>query len=178
MTNSNHVFKLPHPSCVQTRGIFCWSESSGPSVQKISNRARTKLTYKNSVNIATFDIRTLNIINQLPQLTVSADEHNTDIICIREHRFYHRKFVQKYYDTDNEWKNSVNVAIEGVGILLCTHALKLPNSMDRIQPRIMCASFNSKPCTTDPSISVIKCISSPFTMHYFPSFHTFQNTTF
>ena len=40
------------------------------------------LRYKNVVNIATFNVRTLNTANQLPKLTASVAEDTIDIICI------------------------------------------------------------------------------------------------
>ena len=42
--------------------------------------------YKNTVNIVTLNVRTLNIINYAPGFTASAAEWNTDIICVQEHR--------------------------------------------------------------------------------------------
>ena len=48
------------------------------------------------MNIATFNIGTLNIINQLPELTASTAEHNIDIICLQELRFYNSELDLKY----------------------------------------------------------------------------------
>ena len=47
------------------------------------------LRCKNIVNIATFNVRTLNTINQLIKLSASSAKHNTDIRCMQEHRYYH-----------------------------------------------------------------------------------------
>ena len=79
------------------------------------------LRYKSTIQIATFNIRTLNRIGQLPELTALAIDHNMDIICIQEHRYTHSEDI-KYPDTSNgwmlaiasAWKNSVNVTIGGV----------------------------------------------------------------
>ena len=46
--------------------------------------------------IATFNVRTLNRIGQLPELTASAEEHKIDIICIQEHRYTHTEDI-KYH---------------------------------------------------------------------------------
>ena len=46
---------------------------------------------KSTVHIATLNIRTLNRIGQLPELRASAAEHNIDIACEQEHRYYHNK---------------------------------------------------------------------------------------
>ena len=43
------------------------------------------LKCKQTIQIATFNVRTLNRIGQLSELTASAVEHKIDIICIQEH---------------------------------------------------------------------------------------------
>ena len=44
------------------------------------------LKCKQTLQIVTFNVRTLNRIGQLPELIASAEEHKIDIICIQEHR--------------------------------------------------------------------------------------------
>ena len=115
-----------------------------------------------TIQIATLNVRTLDRIGQLPELTASAVEHNIDIICIQEHRYTHSKDI-KYRDTGNgwtlatvsAWKNSVNATIRGVGIVIGPRALKSLNSIERIQPRMMVATFNGNPRAT-----IISCYSS------------------
>ena len=46
------------------------------------------------------------------------------------------------------WKNSINSVIEGVGMLFSPCALKSLISIEEIQLKMMCASFNSNPNTT------------------------------
>ena len=114
-----------------------------------------------TIQIATFNVRTLNRIGQLPELTASAVEHNIDIICIQEHRYTHSENI-KYHNTGNGWtlatvsvwKNSVNATVRGVGILIGPRALKSLNSIERIQPRMMVATFNGNPRAT-----IISCYS-------------------
>ena len=92
---------------------------------------------KCTMQTATFNVRTLNRIGQLPELTVSAIDHNIDIICIKKHRYIHREDI-KCHDTGNgstlvstfAWKNSVNTRIR------------------------MVATFNGNPSTT-----IISCYS-------------------
>ena len=43
------------------------------------------LKSKCTIQITTFNIRTLNRIGQLPELTASAIDHNIDIIFLQEH---------------------------------------------------------------------------------------------
>ena len=97
------------------------------------------LKCKQTMQIATFNIRTLNRIGQILELTASAAEHNIDIICIQEHRYTHSEDI-KYHDTGNgwmlatvsAWKNLVNATVGGVGIFIGPRALKLLNSIERI----------------------------------------------
>ena len=113
------------------------------------------------MQIATFNVRTLNKIGQLPELTASAVQHKIDIICIQEHRYMHTKDI-KYHETGNgwmlatvsAWKNSVNATVGGVGMLIGPRALKRLNSIERIQPRMMVATFDGNPRAT-----IISCYS-------------------
>ena len=107
------------------------------------------------MQIATFNVRTLNKIGQLPEVIASAIEHNIDIICIQEHRYTHSEYI-KYRDSGNgwtlatasAWKNSVKATIGGVGMLIVPRTLKSPNSINKIQPRMIVATFNGNPRTT------------------------------
>ena len=56
--------------------------------------------------------------------------------------------------TVSAWKNSVNAAVGGLGILIGPRALKSLNSIERIQPRMMVATFNGNPRAT-----IISCYS-------------------
>ena len=119
------------------------------------------LKCKQTLQIATFNVRTLNRIGQLPELIASAEEHKIDIICIQEHRYTHTEDI-KYHETGNgwslitvsAWKNSVNAAAGGVGLLIGPRALKTLNSIEKIQPRMMAATFNGNPRAT-----IISCYS-------------------
>ena len=119
------------------------------------------LKCKQTIQIATFNVRTLNRIGQLPELTASAVEHNMDIICIQEHRYTHSEYI-KYHDTCNgwtlatvsAWKNSVNATVGGVGILIEPRALKSLNGIERIQPRMMVTTFNGNPRATSPATAL------------------------
>ena len=119
------------------------------------------LKCKQTIQIATFNVGTLNRIGQLLELTALAAEHNIDIKCIQEHRYTHSEHI-KYLDTGNgwtlatvsAWKNSVHATVGGVGILIGPRTLKSLNSIDRIQPRMMVATFNGNPRAT-----IISCYS-------------------
>ena len=61
------------------------------------------LKCKPTIQIATFNVRTLNRVGLLPELTASAIDHNVDITCIQEHRYTHSEDI-KYHDSGNGWK--------------------------------------------------------------------------
>ena len=119
------------------------------------------LKCKQTIQIATFNVRTLNRIGQLPELTASAVEHKIDIICIHSHRYTHTEYI-KYHETGNgwtlvtvlAWKNSVNASVGWLGMLIGPRALKTLNSIERIQPRMMAATFNGNPKAT-----ILSCYS-------------------
>ena len=119
------------------------------------------LKCKQTIQIATFNVRTLNRIGQLPELIASVVEHKIDIICIQEHRYTHTEDI-KYHQTGNgwtlatvsAWKNSVNAKVGRVGMLIGPKAIKTLNSIERIQPRMMTATFNGNPRAT-----IISCYS-------------------
>ena len=119
------------------------------------------LKCKQTIQIATFNVRTLNRIGQLSELTASAVEHKIDVICIQEHRYTLTEDI-KYHETGNgwmlvtvsAWKNSVNASVGEMGMLIGPRALKTLNSIERIQPRMMAATFNGNPKAT-----IISCYS-------------------
>ena len=99
----------------------------------------------------------------------------TIIICIQEHRYYHKGLELKYHETVNgwtlitasAWKNTVNATIEGVGILFST--LKSLNSIEKIRSRIICATFNGNPRTI-----IVSCYG-PTNASNETDVHTFYN---
>ena len=134
-------------------GASCRGWSPGLSVKKISYRAQTtkNTKCKHTVQIATFNVRTLNRIEQLQELTASAIDHKIDIICIQEHRYTHSEDI-KYRDTGNGW----TVATASVWkktlsmphtpcMLIGAQALKTLNCMEKIHPRMLVATFNGNP---------------------------------
>ena len=127
------------------------------SARELKPKPKQKLLRcKSTVHIVTLNVRTLNRIGQLPELTASVAEYNVDIVCIQEHRYYHCEVKIKYHNSSNGWtfisasgkKNSVNAIIGRVGMLLSPCALKLLNSIKKIQPRITAAAFSDNPSTT------------------------------
>ena len=67
---------------------------------------------------------------------------------------YHDSGNGRMLATASAWKNSVNAMIGGVGMLIGPRALKSLNSIEKIQPKMMAATFNGNPCAT-----IISCYS-------------------
>ena len=71
--------------------------------EKSATKLKQKLLKcKQTIQIGTFNVRTLNRIGQLPEVTASAVEHKIDIICIQDHRYTHPEDI-KYHETGNGW---------------------------------------------------------------------------
>ena len=117
------------------------------------------LKCKRAIQIAKLNVRTLNRIGQLLELTASATDHNICIIYIQEHRYIHSEDI-KYHDTSNgwmlvsesAWKNSVNATISSVGMFIGPRAPKSLNGIKKIQQKIMLATFNG-----NPRAAIISC---------------------
>ena len=81
----------------------------------------------------TFNVITLNTINQLVVFAASIADKNIDVISILEHRYYCSVLELKFYEFDygwtsvlaSAWKNYVNVITEGVRRIPSTRALKI-----------------------------------------------------
>ena len=130
------------------------------ALASVFKKSATKfLKWKRAIQIVTFSVRTLNRIGKLPKQTASVIYHN--IICIQNHRYTHGEDI-RYHNTGNgwtlatvsTWENSVNVIIGGVGMLIGPRGLKSPNSIEKIQPRMMVATFNG-----NPGAAIISCYS-------------------
>ena len=71
--------------------------------EKSTSELKQKLRKcKRTIQIATFNVRTLNRIGQLSELTASAVQHKIDEISIQEHRYTHTEDI-KYHETGNGW---------------------------------------------------------------------------
>ena len=59
------------------------------SATELKLKPKQKLLRCEKVQIVTLNVRKMNRIGQLPELTASAAEHYIDTVCVREHRYYH-----------------------------------------------------------------------------------------
>ena len=75
-----------------------------PVFEKSATELKLKqklLKCKHTIQIVTFNIRTLNRIGQLPELTASVIDHSIDIIYINKHRYIHGEDI-KYHNIGME----------------------------------------------------------------------------
>ena len=75
------------------------------------------------------------------------------MIYIYIDRYTHTEDI-KYHETGNGWSHVTVSAVGGVGLLIGPKALKTLNSIEKIQPRMMAATFNGNPRAT-----IISCYS-------------------
>ena len=92
---------------------------------------------------------------KVPELVSSAEKTRHDVLCIQEHRFVHPNIDIKEHNfgkwiliTCSAWKNSMNAATGGIGILLNSRAYDKITSVEKINPRIMAIHFEGNPMTT------------------------------
>jgi len=116
---------------------------------------------KKTVNISSFNVRTLNQPHNIGELTVASSKFDLDVVCIQEHRIGHEDDVEftrvdenHTLVTSSAMRNSIGASIGGVGFLMNSHSLKCLSSVEKINPRIVSASFTGNPATT-----IISCYS-------------------
>ena len=98
-----------------------------PVFDKFTERNRRQLLKcKRTINLSTFNVRTLLSIKQMSELFAIAVTYHIDVVNVQEHRFYHEDIDLKYHELGNGWtfisastfKNTGNSTIGGVGMLL------------------------------------------------------------
>ena len=106
----------------------------------------------------TFNVRTLDRIGQLLELTASVEEHNMDKICLQEHRYYHSEVEIKYHNMDGHLFQHLQGKIPSKplwrGVLFDPCTLKSLNNIEKTQQRMMVVTFNS-----NLSTMIISCYS-------------------
>ena len=83
------------------------------------------LKSKKTFKIGTINTQTLQKVWKIPELIAAAEKTRQEVICIQEHRFVHLDVDIKEHTfgkwkllTCSAWRNSINAAIGGVGILI------------------------------------------------------------
>ena len=120
-----------------------------------SNTCNRLMKSKMEVRISTFNVQTLRKEEKIPELIASSENTCQDIVCIQEHRYIHEDSPTKEHAfgtwkliTCSAWKNDVNAAVGGIGMLLSNRAYKALASVEMITNRIMIATFYGNPKTT------------------------------
>ena len=129
--------------------MSCRGWNPGPVFEKSATELKLKQKLQNcksTIQTATFNVRTLNRIGQLAELTVSAIDHNIDIICTPEPRNIHYEDNQ-YHDPGNGWTFVPSYArTNSVNAMIGPRALKSLNCIEKMQPRMMVVTFNGNFC--------------------------------
>ena len=85
--HSNQMSKLHRSSRGEKGASPAEVGALASAFEKSATELKQKLLKcKHTIQIATFNVRTLDRIGQLPELTASTIDHNIGIICIQEHR--------------------------------------------------------------------------------------------
>ena len=107
------------------------------------------------LRVATFNVRTLKNENKMSEIIASANATQLDIICLQEHRFIHEDIDTKEYSigewhiiTGSAWKNSVNAATGGIGILINKTSFNSLVNVTLVSKRIMIVNCNGNPQTS------------------------------
>ena len=107
--------------------------------------------------VSTFNIRSLNSIEKIGELTALAEEKGISVVCLQEHRKFHDSAHVHYtvvgkgriLANSSCWKKSMNSCVEGVGMLL---SLSAHNSLEGnivvVNSQIIVANFSGNPATT------------------------------
>ena len=89
----------------------------------------------------------------MSELIAIAVTYQIHVKNVQEHRFYHKDIDLKYHELGNgrtlksasALKSTGNNTIGGVGMLLSPHATKSLNSIEKVTPQILVATFHSNP---------------------------------
>ena len=107
--------------------------------------------------VSTFNIRSLNSIEMIGELTALAEEKGISVVCLQEHRKFHDNADVHYTDvgkgwilaTSSCWRKSVNSCVGGVGMLLSPSAYySLEDNIVVVNSRIIVANLSDNPATT------------------------------
>ena len=107
--------------------------------------------------VSTFNIRSLNCIEMIGELTALAEEKGIFVVCLQEHRKFHDYADVHYTDvckgwilaTSSCWRKSVNSCVGGVGMLLSPSAYNsLEGNIVVVNSRIIEANLGDNPATT------------------------------
>ena len=138
--------------------LMYMSEESDNTIKKKNHLLRCK----KQVLVSSLNVNTLNSEAKMGEITSCAEKEGIDVVCIQEHRIFHKEINIHHHKMGRGWmlltssaeKGSNNATIRGVGILLSPKGYQALNKIESINARTLIASFNG-----NPSITVICCYS-------------------
>ncbi len=159
--NKKEGFCGPSPTDVRVNDAVPLNPPGRGTADNRPAAAPKLLRCRKTLNFSTFNTRTLNSTQALNEIQFLAEKYEQEIICVQEHRFVHDEDI-KFQHMDNTWllitssatRNSMGVAVGGVGFLLSPHASKCLQHVEKISYRILKASFSGNPANT-----IISCYS-------------------
>ena len=102
--------------------------------------------------VSTFNIRSLNSIEMIGELTALAEEKGIFVVCLQEHRKFHDYADVHYTYVGKGWilaTSSCWSCVEGVGMLLSPSAYySLEDNIVVVNSRIIVANLSDNPATT------------------------------
>ena len=145
---------IPTQVAVDKLATECKCKNQIKSIPNVSLMKASRV-----LRVATFNVRTLKNENIISEIIASANATQLDIICLQEHRFIHEDVDTNEYSigechmiTGSAWKNRVNAATGGIGILINKTSFNSLVNVTLVSKRIMIVNFNGNPQT-----SIIVC---------------------
>ena len=162
ITNPRNPYRIARRTGYQGARSAAVPTSAQWSENQLRGEQAKFLTCEKPTLISTFNDHTLNPINQMSELVLSAIELNINVICIQKHRYFHSDVELKHHDFGKgwifisapSWKNSIGATSGLSNMPTPPIAHKALTSIKEIEPRVPIASFNANAKTT-----VISCYS-------------------
>ena len=103
ITNPRNPYRIARRAGYQGARSAAVPTSAQRSENQLRGQQAKFLTCKKPTLISTFNDHTLNPINQMPELVLSAIERNINVICIQKHRCFHSDVELKHHDVGKGW---------------------------------------------------------------------------
>ena len=125
--------------------------------------------------IATFNARTLRTENKRKELFHFFDSQSITILGVIDHRIVHNEsdddivynqVNSSLFITSSAWRNDVNAAVGGVGIMINKRASNVLSEVTKWNERIIIATFDGNPKTTPTKKSFHRSSGIPVEFHW------------
>lgn len=119
------------------------TERAGASDKRKDRRAR------NTIKIATYNVRTLNDCGKIEQLISGCEKFNISVVAIQEHRQIIEEEIKYEWTSNRKWLRVFSSATKqstgGVGLLLEAKIANALQSVTKVSDRIIVASIDGNP---------------------------------